>query len=141
MDIKLMEKVMEANLETTELKGKVLSIPLIDETLAIAGQAADAKATGEAIKNVYKKPSGSYVGNGSKEPVTISTGAKGVSLQLVSENYVACVTPYGAMVLKKDGSGTEWLDSTQVSFSDDLYLNTDHEALNALDLTYSYQVL
>lgn len=33
----------------SELNGKVRTIPQIDKTLAIEGQCADAKATGEAI--------------------------------------------------------------------------------------------
>ena len=36
------------------MKGKVLSIPLVDKTLTKDGHAADAKATGEAIEKMVK---------------------------------------------------------------------------------------
>jgi hypothetical protein len=43
------------NNEFTELKGTIVKIPEVDETLTKEGYAADAKKTGEALANLQSQ--------------------------------------------------------------------------------------
>lgn len=43
------------NQKTSVLKGKVIQVPLVDETLSKAGYAADAKKTGDALADLQRQ--------------------------------------------------------------------------------------
>lgn len=50
-----MEGMLENNQPFSELKGKVVAIPGIDDTLTKKGYCADAKATGEELEKIRKE--------------------------------------------------------------------------------------
>ena len=124
-----------------ELKGKIHRIPAIDRTLAVEGDAADAKATGEAIKKVIeRKPVGDYVGTGEIANITVNGESR--LLMVYSEDYLSFVTPQGALVFKlADGTAT-WCDETTVYYANGLLCVSEvDDAFNGADIKYKYQVL
>ena len=120
-------------------KGKVITVPLVDKTLSVEGAAAEARAAGESVRKLKNKPAGNYVGTGSAEKKIIEINAISNLLFVCSDMYSVQVTPCGAIAFRTDGTGVEWIP--EVTFAGNLSIETDHEALNALNVTYSYQVL
>ena len=123
------------------LKGSIHRIPAIDKTLATEGDAADAKATGEAIQKVIdRKPVGEYVGNG--EIVNVAVNGAGNVLMVYCESYMSIVTPKGALVFKLSDGSAKWADETSVYYANGLLcINALDDAFNEADVKYYYQVL
>ena len=96
--------------------------------------------TGKNVFHEGLKPFGNYTGNGSSAARTVSTGGIGRLLLMYNESYVAFVTPEGAILIKRDGATMSWIPGSQVYFINNLILNTNHEAFNAANTNYYYQV-
>lgn len=124
------------------MAGKLIKIPKVDESLSLKGESADAYVVGQKFNGVYcaeDKASGTYVGNGSSDLRNVTTGGKGTTIFVLCEDYVAQVTPLGAIAFKKDGTETRWI--ADASFLNDLSINTTDSALNESGVTYTYYVL
>lgn len=140
-----MEGNLESNQSYANLKGKVVSIPLVDETLSKKGDAADAKVVGEELKNRIKKddkPLGNYTGNGVAEARIVSTKGIGKAIMVYCSDYLSLVTPKGALVVKLFDGTFSWTGNAEVSYENgELKVATENDAFNANGTTYDYQVI
>lgn len=135
------------------IKGKVLSPLAIDTTLTKEYACAEAKATGDAIKNVDNKfanymplanrPTGSYTGNGDATTRTIHTGGNGGWLGICSGSYmIGFISQNGAVFFNTtDGSVRCFPVAKAKYMSGNLTISSDDNFLNGNGSTYHYQVL
>lgn len=137
-----MEGNLENNQEFNNLKGKVVTIPTVDNTLSKEGYAADAKATGNKIKTLesYLKKAGNYTGTGSSK--TIVANQYGSLAMISCSTHVSFVTPEGAQVNNLANGEVSWADTSEVIYKDGiLIIKTDNEAFNAAGTKYYYQTI
>ncbi len=78
---------LEGNVEgTNEIKGRIYTIPQADPTLTKEGYAADAKATGEKIKNCFPLTGGTIANDGANPIILKSNTENFVSLPMVGKD-------------------------------------------------------
>lgn len=135
------------------VNGKVYSPVTIDKSLTQEYMAADAKATGDAIKNVDDKfvnympltnrPTGSYTGNGDATTRTIHTGGNGGWLGVCCGSYmIGFISQNGAVFFNTTNSSVKCFPVAQAKYmSGNLTISSDDLFLNGNGNTYHYQVL
>jgi hypothetical protein len=159
-----MDGNVENNQAESNLKGKVIQVPLVDETLSKAGYAADAKVVGEAlgsltgmyeqmvldVANIEEppafdinsvKPRGTYSGNGSAASRTIPVKGEGQVVLIYGGVGAVFVTPYGAYAINSSGVAS-FLPVAQIyKGNDGIVMTTDNALVNKNGNTYGYQLL